>query len=326
MGSKPSSAQETETNTLFSGLQLPAVGCGIVKRQSTIDLQKNKEISKGLRFTRDGKCDYLCSSEYKPVCGLNGMTYHNKCIADALNEPINTNISEGKPCESYSRLTNDCDGRDGYNPVCSMTNSSHFNKCHFDRLSKDFSEKARTLKHEGLCKKSDNTSELSYCSDTFANTMVVCTTENEVFTSECMAKYKNKDVHYFGECKGEWSVYGNRIKLGKIDCSKEIIDPVCGDNNETYINTCEAVKRGQRVKYLGVCKDVDPTPHISCDPVRNIVCGNDNKSYANQCIADKYTNGVKHYGLCVEDIEKGIVYDKAKTNPFKRTAQASTPQ
>lgn len=120
----------------------------------------------------------------------------------------------------------------------------------------------------------------------------VCGTDNKTYPSACEAKKAGIDIDYKGEC-GACVQENGRAVLNKQNCCDNLVfcpvaiagvssmgicrktcesnndilctteySPVCGDNNKTYSNACEAKRAGVGVKYKGRCEDDNPNSAI----------------------------------------------------------------
>jgi hypothetical protein len=68
----------------------------------------------------------ICTMDYRPVCGVNGKTYGNKCGADCENVHVACN---GEcPCQTVKP----CKCSREYKPVCGSDRKTYSNKCMAD--------------------------------------------------------------------------------------------------------------------------------------------------------------------------------------------------
>ena len=137
-----------------------------------------------------------------------------------------------------------------------------------------------------------------------------CTANNECGAGEYCAKY-------VGDCEGEGECQP------KPAVCPDIWDPVCGCDDSTYGNECEAASAGVNVAYEGVCttgciannecgageycaKDVgdcegegecQPKPAV-CPDIWDPVCGCDDSTYGNECEAAMAGVNVAYAGEC----------------------------
>ena len=68
--------------------------------------------------------------------------------------------------------------------------------------------------------------------------------------------------------------------------------PVCGTDNVTYGNDCEADRAGVGIAHEGVCET------IACPEIYAPVCGEDGRLYGNSCEASRAGVGIAHEGAC----------------------------
>lgn len=67
----------------------------------------------------------------------------------------------------------------------------------------------------------------------------------------------------------------------------DILELVCGTDDKTYQNRCEAQKANTKVKCVGACPCEANPPTITCPETYQPVCGANNKTYKNICLAQQ---------------------------------------
>ncbi|XP_061194027.1 reversion-inducing cysteine-rich protein with Kazal motifs-like [Saccostrea echinata] len=179
-------------------------------------------------------CD--CPHNYHPVCGDNGKTYPNSCLAKRCGGLRTDQIRQG---------------------ACRLADPCRENPC---------GNSFRCLPKPQVCLHIARESCLQYecvphgvkCNAHYHDP--VCDTEGTEHTNACLLLKKGKTLAYRGHCQ--------------THCSTT--SPVCGHDGETYTSQCQALAARVTVDYQGPCRVVGhfsgnmssgPCPGVSCDPV-----------------------------------------------------------
>lgn len=261
---------------------------------------------KGLGFCKGRPLD--CEPDAEPVCGCDGLTYENECIAaivgvstahrgpcDGRGCSENENCGKGLYC---AKADEDCSGigtctevpeacPDG-EPVCGCDGVTYENAC-------QAAASGMNVFRTGICE------DLPRCSG----------------NKECPDGYCARRE---GNCDGD-----GLCQPLPVECDEELFDPVCGCDGITYHNSCVAARAGTSVLRHGECDvvigcrdhfecgggaycsrsvgDCDALGScaarpVNCPDVVDPVCGCDGLTYDSDCRAASAGVNVIHTGPC----------------------------
>ncbi len=259
---------------LFITLGLAGSAC-IFKPKTTAQTDEDKPCIDSTRINPEAACIEI----YQPVCGCDGKTYSNSCVAE--NSGV-TAWTEGpckvdeNACIDPAKVKPDKACPRNYQPVCGCDGKTYANECEAEKAG---------LQHyaDGPC---------APCQDPSAirNTPVpkiykpVCGCNGRTYPNEYLARNAGLKSWTEGPCN-------DCIDPRKIDPDRgcgEVYEPVCGCDGKTYPNRCEAQKAGVKHFAEGPCNPCQDPNAIRIQPCPDIytpVCGCDGKTYPNSCAA-----------------------------------------
>lgn len=235
----------------------------------------------------------VCTNEYNPVCGKDGITYNNICNMTNNNTTLN-----------YDGICKKMFGTDmckdvPYLPVCGYDGKTYNNSCELFLSGTE-------LQYYGVCSSNQAFSNISNSSCDNLVYNPVCGMNDVTYKNICELNNSNIELKYQSKCITNYS---------KI-CEGEQYKPVCGYNNSNYSNMCHLYLNGVQFKKYGLCEepindinylyDNKLNKYINCQEYAP-VCGKDGITYKNLC--DIKNTEVKHSGVCLDNYPNGVCND-----------------
>jgi len=169
------------------------------------------------------------------------------------------------------RIHDNCNWPVSYLPICGCDGETYGNECEVD-------ESGTSVAYEGHCELAMRQVDLSptnpdlpcpekqclgpngECGDDVNCFADPCDVQNECAYEEC-------EANYCGGCHHVCTQNINGTKFSDDIFCASVWKPVCGDDNNTYSNNCEANKVNVNVAYEGECKDIAVfQPEEKCSP------------------------------------------------------------
>jgi hypothetical protein len=253
-----------------------------------------------LKFAFGGSC--FCNRMYSPVCGSDGNSYSNECMANCKSVTIVRHCS--------------CD-----QPTC-MKNDWMISNGVFNPPEEEEEEEEHEIEVTKPC----------ICGRDYRP---VCGENGQSYSNECQANCSNTRIVKYCSCNEPTCMLNDMmIENGTLEpeeikepepepkrpciCAR-ILKPVCGVDGETYGNPCQAkcdeVEIAKNCACDDTCEslveeenaDYDPEmirqvipsrPRCACGRDYRPVCGVNGHTYSNGCMAECENAKIAHYCDC----------------------------
>lgn len=249
-----------------------------------------------------------CTNHYIPICGVDGYTHTNSCIAQCV---YGVRKARNGACDKDAL----CNCSFVYAPVCGANGSVYENICYLEcnnvKKIRDGKCSEKLIKtcdcprtKTEVCGK-DGVTYMNECAANCTGVQIVSQTrcQNNIPENSPNVKSSINSVINFNNNSNSIQNIGtnsnkidNRINSG-IPCGcQSQYTPVCGSDNQTYGNECLArCNKIERLKHNGECKN------CNCSTNYEPVCTSDSETYPNSCTAQCNGKKIVSQGVCYID-------------------------
>jgi len=247
----PTSCDKENTNkkpVCGSDGQLYASKCELEKMTCGFPLTRYDQILKvPLRNCKDKiqTCSRMkCSREVRYVCGNDGSTYRNMCELQEATCRAGVQLAHVGPCADLQQkdtCPKNCES-EAKSVVCASNGNVYSNIC---EMKKD------TCGQKVVVADLDHCQNTKYCNKECEkeSSKFVCGSDGNLYRNFCDMKKAHCGKHIFevplSQCLSVFQWSG----CGRV-CPPSL-EPVCGSDNKTYLNTCFMEQESCRARSLG---------------------------------------------------------------------------
>jgi len=231
----------------------------------------------------------ICPLIINPVCGCDGTTYNNSCLASANGVNVD---DTGTACGTNTACVNDSDCTSGFcykttcdamaegvcedipticlilgDDVCGCDGTTYGTECLAMKAHVSTDATGVACDTDTTCSTNDDCATTEYCAKTGCDELTgtcttipttckpleseVCGCDGAVYPNSCYAHRGRTNYEAIANCTTTTECTTN-LDAKPTTCESATLS-VCGCNDTTYKNFCEAAKAGVSVSAIGRC-------------------------------------------------------------------------